>query len=66
MLKFLTGIFVVFILFIFFMLTAMTSVPYFTSKHYENNESPSYIFRVVLEHFEPSLNQSQFEYIFRF
>jgi hypothetical protein len=43
------------------MLTAMTSVPYFTGKHYKNNESPSYVFRVVLEHFEPSLNQLQFE-----
>jgi len=61
MLKFLTGIVFVLGLFIFFMVTAMTSVPYFTSTHYKNNEAPAYIFRVVLEHFEPSLNQTQFE-----
>jgi hypothetical protein len=61
MLKLLFGIVVVFCLFIFFMLTAVTSVPYVTGKHYKNNESPSYVFRVVLEHFEPSLNQLQFE-----
>lgn len=61
MLKFLFGIVVVFCLFIFFVLTAMTSVPYFTDKHYKNNESPSYEFKVVLESFETSLNQLQFE-----
>ena len=61
MLKLLFGTVVVFCLFIFFMLTAMISVPYFTSKHYRNNESPSYVFKVVLEYFEPSLNQPQFE-----
>jgi hypothetical protein len=61
MVKFLFGIVVVFGLFFFFMMTAMISVPYFTSKHYKNNESPSYEFKVVLESFEPSLNQPRFE-----
>jgi hypothetical protein len=61
MLKFLFAIVVIFCLFIFFMLTAMTSVPYFTSKHYQKNESPSYIFKVVLEYFEPTFNEPRFE-----
>ena len=61
MLKFLFSIVFLFCLFIFFMVTGMTSVPYFTSKHYKINETPSYVFRVVLEYFEPSLNQPQFE-----
>jgi hypothetical protein len=60
-LKFLFGLGVVFCLFILLMVTAMTSAPYLTSKHYKNNESPSYVFKVVLEYFEPSLHQPQFE-----
>lgn len=59
--KFLFGVCVVFCLFILLMVTAMASAPYLTSKHYKNNESPSYVFKVVLEYFEPSLNQPQFE-----
>lgn len=59
--KLLFGIAAVFCLFILFMVTAMASVPYLTSKHYKNNESPSYVFKVVLESFDPSLNQLQFE-----
>ena len=59
--KFLIGCVVVCCLFIFFMVTAMTSVPYLTTRHYKNDESPSYTFKVVLETFEPSLNQPRFE-----
>jgi hypothetical protein len=61
MVKFLSGLVVVFCLFILYMVTAMASVPYLTSKHYKNNESPSTVFKVVLESFEPSLNQPRFE-----
>jgi hypothetical protein len=43
------------------MATAMTSVPYLTSRHYKNDDSPSYFFMVVLEYFEPSWNQPRFE-----
>ena len=60
-LKFLFGIVIVFFLFIFFMVTAITSVPYFTAKHYQMGELPSWEFKVVLESYEPSLNQPRFD-----
>ena len=60
-LKFFLGLIGVFCLFLLFMVTAMASVPYLTSKHYQINDSPSHIFKVVLESFEPSLNQPRFE-----
>ena len=46
---------------ILFMVTAITSVPYFTSKQYAPNEAPSALFYVVLETFNPHLNQLQFQ-----
>lgn len=61
--KFLFGIAVVFCLFVFFMVTAMISVPHLTSRHFKDNESPSYVFKVVLETSEPSLDQPRFECI---
>lgn len=59
--KFFLGLIGVFCLFVLFMVTAFTSVPYFTSKHYKNNETPSSLFYVVLESFDPHLNQSLFQ-----
>ena len=41
--------------------TAITSVPYFTSEHYKTNEAPSALFYVVLETFNPHLEQTQFQ-----
>ena len=61
MVKFFIALVTVFCLFILFMVTAMSSTPYLTSKHYKNNESPSYVFKVVLESFDSSLNQPRFE-----
>jgi hypothetical protein len=40
--------------------TAITSIPYFTNRHYKDNESPSSLFYVVLESFDPHLNALQF------
>lgn len=61
--KFFLGLIVIFCLFIFFMVTAMASAPYFTSKYYQANESPSSLFYVVLESFDPHLNQDQYQCI---
>ena len=59
--KFFLSLIGVFCLFLLFMVTALTSVPYFTAEHYPNNESPSSLFYVVLESFDPHLNQPQFQ-----
>ena len=59
--KFLLGVVAVCCLFLFLMITGIISAPLLTSKHYETNESPSYIFNVVLETFDSSLNRPRFE-----
>ena len=59
--KFIFGLIGIFCLFLLFMVIALTSVPHFTGKHYTNNESPSSLFYVVLESFDPHLNQLQFQ-----
>lgn len=59
--KFFLGIGALICLFVLFMVMAMASVPYLTSKYYTDNESPSYIFRVVLESLDSSFNQPRFK-----
>ena len=59
--KFFLGLIGIFCLFLLFMVTALTSVPYFTSKQYANNEVPSSLFYVVLESFDPHFNQTRFQ-----
>ena len=59
--KFFLGIVSLICLFILFMVTAMASVPYLTGKYYTDDESPSYIFRVVLESLDSSFNQPRFK-----
>ena len=60
-LKLLLGLIAIAGLFILFMATAITSVPYFTGKHYTHNEAPSSLFYIVLESFNPHLNRLQFQ-----
>ncbi|MBT8332187.1 MAG: hypothetical protein KJP06_07650, partial [Deltaproteobacteria bacterium] len=60
-LKLLLGLIAIAGLPILFMGTAITSVPYFTSKHYTQNETPSSLFYVVLESFNPHLERLEFQ-----
>ena len=48
-------------LFFLIIATAIISVPFFTSKHYEADESPPTIFRVVLETYDEAQEQSRFQ-----
>jgi hypothetical protein len=59
-LKLLFGVCIVIGLFFLIVTVAMISVPFFTTDHYEADESPSAMFRVVLETYDESLEQSRF------
>ena len=58
--KFLLGIIGAFGLFILILATAMTIASYTTEERYTAGQTPSSLFYVVLESFDPELNQSQF------
>lgn len=59
--KLLLGLIAIAGLFILILEMAITSVPYFTSKHYTTHEAPSDLFYVVLETFNPHLDQLQYQ-----
>ena len=59
-LKSLFGVCIVIGLFFIILTIAITSVPFFTTEHYQADESPSTMFRVVLETYDESLGQSRF------
>jgi hypothetical protein len=59
-LKLLLGVCIVIGLFFLIVIIGIISVPFFTTEHYEADESPSTMFRVVLETYDESLGQSRF------
>ena len=59
-LKLMFGVCIVIGLFFFIVSVAIISVPLFTTEHYEADQTPSSMFRVVLETYDESLAQSRF------
>jgi hypothetical protein len=59
-LKLLFGVCIVIGLFFLIVTVAIISVPFFATEHYEADERPSSMFRVVLETYDESLGQSRF------